>query len=169
MNRYSKGSNEKVAIKGEIPVRSFLVYCYISRVVKGTGEFLLLKRTSRTLTGVWQPVTGRIDSEETAWQTALRELEEETGLAPNRFYSTNRVESFYEISQNCISLAPVFLAFVDPDSPVKLSPEHSEYQWCTAEQAQPYLLFSQQRDTIRYIEMEFVKKEPIDYLKIDFA
>ena len=161
------GLHDKVTINGEIPVRSFLIYCYICRIVKGTGEFLLLKRTSKYLSGIWQPVTGRIDGNETAWQAALREVKEETGLTPDRFYSSNRVESFYEISQNCISLAPVFVAFIDAGSEVKLSSEHSEYQWCTAEQAQPHLLFAQQRDTIGYIEAEFVKKEPVDYLEIN--
>ena len=159
---------DEITIDGEIPVRSFLVYCYICRIQKGAGEFLLLKRTSKYLSGTWQPVTGRIDGDETAWQTALREVKEETGLTPDRFYSTNRVDSFYEIGQNCISLAPVFVAFVDADVEVRLSTEHSEYQWCTAEQAQPHLLFAQQRDTICAIDAEFVRKEPIEYLKIDF-
>ena len=161
------GLQDKVDINGEIPVRSFLIYCYICKIENGVGKFLLLKRISNYLDGIWQPTTGRIEADETAWQTALREVKEETQLVPDRFYSSNMIEQFYEPSHNCICMAPVFVAFIDTAQQVKLSQEHSEFQWCTADQAQEHLLFAQQRDTIKQIEAEFVKKDPIEFLRIE--
>ena len=134
---------------------------------KGTGKFLLLKRIGKYLDGVWQPITGRIEPGETAWQTALREVKEETDLVPDRLYSANRVEQFYEPSHNCICMAPIFVAFIDSDQNIKLSSEHSDFQWTTADDAQKYLLFPQQKQTIKQIETEFIKKDPIEFLKIN--
>lgn len=161
------GLQDKVDIYSEIPVRSFLIYCYICKIKDGVGRFLLLKRISKYLDGIWQPTTGRIEAGETAWQTALREVKEETQLVPDRFYSANRVEQFYEPSHNCISIAPIFVAFVDSEQNVQLSGEHSKYIWCTADEAQNHLLFAQQRATIKNIEAEFVKRDPIEFLRIE--
>lgn len=161
------GLKDKVEITGEIPIRSFLIYCYICKIENGLGKFLLLKRVSKYLGGTWQPTTGRIEANETAWQTALREVKEETQLVPDRFYSCNLVEQFYEPSHNCICMAPVFLAFIDTDQQVELSEEHSDFQWCTADEAQEFLLFAQQKKTIKDIEAEFINKDPVEFLRIE--
>jgi len=50
-----------------------------------------------------------IEEGETAWQTALREL--------------------YEADRDAITIAPVFVAFIDSAEPVTLIHEHSEYRW----------------------------------------
>ena len=39
----------------------------------------------------------------------LREIEEETGLIPDRFYSADILEQFYRPDQNCVILVPVFV------------------------------------------------------------
>ena len=156
----------KMQDQTDIPVRSFLVYCYLCRKQEGLGQYLLLKRAGRYMPGVWQPVTGRVEAGETGWLAALREAKEETGLTPQAFYSTNRVETFYLPDNNCICLAPVFLGFVDPNADVQLSSEHSDFQWAAAETAQKHLAFSQQRETLLYIEQEFIQKKPLDVLQI---
>jgi dATP pyrophosphohydrolase len=155
-------------IRQEIPVKSFSVCTYICRQKTGRGQYLLLKRDCSYLHSVWQGVTGRIEKTETAWQTALRETREETGITPDRFYSANIVETFYEVSQNCISIIPIFVGLLDQEQPVQLSPEHSEYLWLPAKEAKEYLLFTQQKETIDYIEKEFIRKQPLDCLKISF-
>ncbi len=155
---------------GEIPLRALLVYGYLCRVVEGQGRYLLLQRNGKLLRGVWQPVTGRIEANENGWETALREMAEETGLAPDRLYTANRVEIFYEPRWECIAVAPVFIGFMDSkfEPAVTLSNEHGAFQWCTAEQACALLHFPQQCDTIRYLEREFVQKTPLEYLQIEF-
>ena len=39
----------------------------------------------------------------------LREIEEETGLIPDRFYSADILEQLYRPDQNCVILVPVFV------------------------------------------------------------
>ena len=69
----------------EIPIRSFIASLVAVRETQVRHEVLLLKRT-QTLLGEWCQVAGSIEEGETAWQTALRELDEETGLKPYALY-----------------------------------------------------------------------------------
>ena len=112
----------------EIPIRSFLASLVAVRETEARHEVLLLKRT-QTLIGEWCQVAGSIEEGETAWQTALRELDEETGLQPNALYSADTCEQFYEADRDAITIAPVFVAFIDNAATVTLNHEHSEYRW----------------------------------------
>src|SRR6185295_18161373 len=61
----------------------------IAFVIAGTGpaaRILLLKRRNPPV-GAWCPVSGRIEQGEVAWQTALREIEEETGLKDGALFT----------------------------------------------------------------------------------
>ena len=95
-------------IRQEIPIRSFSISAYICRVSEGRSKYLVLRRASKYLRGTWQQVSRRIEDGETGWQAALREILEETGLVPDRFYSANWTQTFYEHKQNCINVIPVF-------------------------------------------------------------
>lgn len=163
-----KGTKKKIEIFAEIPVCSFLVYVYICRIDHGRSEYLLLERKGGYMSGVWQPVTGRCEKNETAWQTALREVREETALRPERFYTCNIVERFYEMTQDCICLAPVFLAIVGDDQTVQISSEHGRYRWCGLDEAVKLLSIPQQQDTIKYIQQQFVENEPKEFFRIHF-
>lgn len=112
----------------EIPIRSFLASLVAVRKTEAQYEILLLKRT-QTLIGEWCQVAGSIEEGETAWQTALRELYEETGLQPNALYSADTCEQFYEADRDAITIAPVFVAFIDNSATVILNHEHSDYRW----------------------------------------
>ena len=98
----------------EIPIRCFAVSVVILRPAGSAFEFLLLRRTG-TLAGTWCQVAGAIEAGETAWQAGLREVVEETGLHPNRFYSADICEQFYEADRNAISLLPVFVGYAPQD------------------------------------------------------
>jgi dATP pyrophosphohydrolase len=154
-------------IKEEIPVKSFMVAVYVCRIEDGIGKYLVMKRASEYLAGTWQMVTGRVEKGEKAWEAALREIKEETGLVPDRFYCANDVEIFYEIEQNCVNLVPVFVGFVGSDQEPKLSAEHSEYKWITIVEVDEYLPFEQQRKMIRSIEENFVRCPGHEFLRID--
>lgn len=153
-------------IRQEIPIKSFAIAVHIVRVDRGIGKYLVIKRKSHYLPNTWQMVTGRIEKGETAWEAALREVGEETGLTPDRLYSANEVEVFYEIDDDCMCLAPVFVAFVDSDQEPKLSAEHSEFKWIKAAEADQYLLFDQQRRIVKRIEDNFVVTKPSEFLRI---
>ncbi len=141
----------------EIPIRAFMVSLIVLRKVETETEVLLLKRT-QTLAGEWCQVAGRIEEGETAWQTALRELQEETGLCAQRLYSADICEQFYEADRDAITMALVFVGFVEGTADVILNHEHSAFCWVSIAQARDMVPFAGQRNVLRHVEAEFVKR-----------
>ena len=129
-------------------------------------EVLLLRRTQSNA-GEWCQIAGSIEPSETAWQAALREMTEETALVPRRLYSADLCEQFYEIGTDSIWLAPIFVAYVEPDATVKLNEEHSEYCWTSIGRAIDLLTFPGQKAMFMYIRQWFVEREPTRLLEID--
>lgn len=154
-------------VRQEIPVKSFSIAAYVCRIVSGRGRYLLVRRSTPYLKGTWQMVSGRVEPGETGWEAALREIKEETGLVPDRFYSADILEQFYEPDQNCINLVPIFVGFLDTDREVRISWEHDAFEWIGVEDTERYLLFENQRSAIRHIERRFVREEPNEFLRID--
>ncbi|MEM9105270.1 MAG: NUDIX domain-containing protein [Pseudomonadota bacterium] len=150
-----------------IPVRPFLSSVFALRRIGSSCEVLLLKR-AQSLAGAWCQVAGSIEEGETAWQAGLRELREETGLVPTSFYSADICEQFYEAERDAITMAPVFVAFVDPKAAVVLNHEHSAFRWFGLEEAVETVSFGGQRKALRWIEEEFVQRKPSAFLKIEF-
>jgi 8-oxo-dGTP pyrophosphatase MutT (NUDIX family) len=68
-------------------------------------------------------------------QASLRELREETGLVPAKFYNLSRTEAFYQHRSDELALIPVFAAFVSSAASVKLSAEHDRAEWLKATDA----------------------------------
>jgi len=131
---------------------------------------LLIRRCSKYLYGNWQMVSGGINKGETASQTALREIYEETGLRPTRFYSGNIVEIYYDAERDTILTNPVFVAFIDNLQQVRLSPtEHDAFKWVSIEDAVKILEFDQQQDCFLKVYEKFIKNYPMDFLKIDIC
>ncbi|MFW6108123.1 MAG: NUDIX hydrolase, partial [bacterium] len=130
------------------------------------GEVLLMRRTGRRLGPIWCQVAGGIEEGEAAWEAALREVREETGLVPDEFYSADICEQFYEPHRECVAIIPVFVAFVPEDATVTLNPEHSEYRWTGFDGAERLLPFSSQRRVLRHIEREFFLRRPNDLLRL---
>ena len=103
---------------------------YALRGAGRTLEILALRRGPNGRNpGSWETVHGTIEPGETPVQASLRELREETGLVPAKFYNLSRTEAFYQHRTNELALIPVFAAFVAPDVTVKLSAEHDRAEW----------------------------------------
>ncbi len=153
-------------IREEVPIKSFSIAAYICKVVDGESRFLIIRRQSSYLPDSWQMVSGKIEKGEKAWEAALREIKEETGLVPDRLYSANTVELFYEVNQNCINIVPVFIGFIDSDQPVRLSAEHREYKWVSADESAAFVSFEHQTETMRMLDVKFVKQKPLELLRI---
>ena len=97
-------------------------------------ELLLLRRAEGTsYEGTWRMVGGGIDSGEAAWETAHRELHEETGCTPERFWALPSVNTFYEWKSDRISLTPAFAAEIS--EPITLNAEHDTYAWVSPSEA----------------------------------
>ena len=94
----------------EIPIKCFSVSAVLLKYENGMPKALLLRRNERSiLGGEWCHIAGDIEKGELAWQAALREIKEETGLLPDLFYSANFCEQYYRPDLECISVLPVFV------------------------------------------------------------
>ena len=147
---------------------SDLIEAHIFRESGNGIEFLLLKRAERiAYSGLWQMVTGKIKKDETAYEAALREIKEETGLTPEKFWVAPNINSFYDQARDVISNLPVFACRVAVDSIVKLSDEHCEYQWAKPETAKKLLAWPGQKKSVDIITEYFsVEKSPLKFLEI---
>ena len=123
-------------------------------VLRGSGEqleVLCLRRAAKGRSpGSWEAVHGHVDKGETAVDAALREIKEETGLAPERLYSLSRAEAFYHHSENEVVMIPVFAAFVAADAKVKLSKEHDKHEWLRVQAARVRMSWPRLRREIGY-------------------
>ena len=142
------------------------VVTFLLRKVGAEHEVLLLKRNGGSLNGHWHPVTGGIEAGETAWQAALREVEEETGLVSDRFYSANLVESYYDPVVDAIELLPVFVGFLDAPQEVRLDEEHSDHRWVALPEALEAIRLPSLRGTLSQVVENFVDRPPLERLRI---
>jgi dihydroneopterin triphosphate diphosphatase len=138
---------------------SNLIEAHIFRINNGEIEFLLLKRSpEQYYPNLWQMVTGKIKENEIAYNTALREIKEETSLTPLKFWVAPTVNSFYAPDKDYICLLPVFAAKVNYDCDVKISIEHTEYKWVNPEEAKNLLAWDGQRKSVDVIVDYFLNK-----------
>ena len=148
---------------------SNLVEAHIFRETENGIEFLLLKRAADQIyPRVWQMVSGKINDNEKAFETSVREIKEETGLTPEKMWVAPKVNSFYSAVSDTICLIPVFAAQVAKDSNVIISAEHSECTWVNPREAKELLAWDGQRRAIDLIEEYYLnEKSLLKFIKID--
>lgn len=130
----------------EAVVRVIDVYPY--RLGPSGPLFLLLRRAPEVpYAEQWRMVGGKIQPGEAAWQAALRELREETGLVPVCAWTLPSVNTFYEWQYDRVNLAPAFAAEVAGD-PV-LDDEHDAFVWLEAEAAAGRMQWPEQARLLR--------------------
>jgi len=133
-----------------------IVDLYVYRIREGSPEFLLLRRARGELAGTWQAVHGKIEAGEAAWQAALRELREETGLTPLRFFQIDAVNTFYVARHDVVHLCPSFAAQVPSNAAVILNDEHEAYEWLSPAAAVGRLPWPGQRRAVQEIVSEII-------------
>jgi len=135
-------------------IRSTHVEVYVFRR-RGRGvQFLVLRRARgrRVLPGVWQPVTGKRRVRERMVAAAMREVREETGLVPVRWWALESATVYPDAERDAIVVVPLFAAEVEARAAVRLSREHDAARWLDRRAAKRAVLWvSQQRgfDAVR--------------------
>ena len=128
-----------------------VVDCYVYQQTDKGLKFLILKRNEKKLyEHLWQGVAGKIEKDEEAWETAIRELKEETGLDPVKIFVADHVSQFYEKHGDRVNLVPVFGIEVDSKN-VILSDEHIEYKWVDFKEAFDTLVWNGQKKGIQTV------------------
>ena len=93
----------------------------------------------------------KVDADEAAWETALRELGEETGWRPGyglrELWTLPSVNAHYDWEADRVVLAPAFAAEVEGE-PV-LDSEHDQAAWLPAEAAAQRLAWPEQSRLVR--------------------
>lgn len=130
-------------------ILSRFIECIVYKKFNYDYKFLCLKRSvdAKVHPGIWQIVTAKIDEGEKAYETAKREVKEETGLEPLVLYTGPSINHFYNYVDDSINLVPVFIAEVNTDE-VKISEEHSEYKWLSFEDAYGIIHWENQKKMI---------------------
>lgn len=137
------------------------VELHICLKTMGGYKFLLLKRSDKAkiYPGIWQMITGTIESHEHTRDTLVRELQEETGIKGGKIFSIPRINTFYLAVSDKICMSPVFLTIVDSDN-VKISEEHSEYLWADFEGASKLIHWPNQVESLQVI-MKYLNDEEL--------
>ncbi|HEY5122258.1 MAG TPA: NUDIX domain-containing protein [Ignavibacteria bacterium] len=140
-------------------IKSQFIECYAYANTPEGIKFLLLKRhnDNKIHPGIWQIITGRIEEREKAFETAKRELEEETGLKAFKFFVLPKITQFYTFQNDTVNLIPLFLAEVKFDK-VLISDEHSEYLWCNLQDATEKVHWNSQKNNLKMIS-DFLANE----------
>jgi 8-oxo-dGTP pyrophosphatase MutT (NUDIX family) len=118
-------------------------------------EILLMRRSpGRILPGLWQCVSGSLESVESVVAGALRELLEETGFGADdilALYDLDQVNQFHEPSVRAIVSGAVFAVRVGSLTEPVLSHEHDALRWVAPEQALRLAVWPAYRESIRRI------------------
>ena len=150
-----------------IPTHACGAGVYVCRSTNGRVEWLVLRRSAHEMyPGLWQQVAGGIEKGETAWQGALRELKEETGLIPERLYAADMVETYYEWCHDSVITCIAFVAFVDAAAEVTLSSEHDRFEWISPDKSEDYFELARHVDGLRAVDRAFVQQPPSEHLRI---
>ncbi|MGM0842831.1 MAG: NUDIX hydrolase [Bacillota bacterium] len=150
----------------EVPLRCTGVAAVLIKRTDSDYKVLLLKRDTSVLRDVWCYIGGGIEEGEKAWEAALREVKEETGITDLSLYSSNQFDQIYSPKENYIYIAPVFVGYVDESQKVNLNYEHSDYKWVSFKEAFDTVSIPGNEEVLLSIEKHFVNRPPLHYLRV---
>ncbi len=144
-------------------IASKIIEVCIFKFERDQPWYLLLHRSKdeKIYPDIWQFVSGSIGGGETAVEAALRELSEETGLAPTSFWTVPHVSMFYDHDYDSVNLCPLFAAQVETGSVPKLSTEHYEYSWFSYQESLNRLVWPGQRQGLQLVQDYIVRGEKV--------
>jgi dATP pyrophosphohydrolase len=134
------------------------VYPY--HVFEGNIKYLLLHRsTDKLYAGQWRMVGGKVKAGETSWQAGLRELREETGVTPKKYWTIPSINQFYDYKSDQIIYIPAFAALLDIETPITLNHEHDDFIWLALDEAVKLIQWPEQIRLIKIINEIVLKGE----------
>ena len=114
-------------------------------------EYLLLKRLPER-NGFWQPVTGGVEEGETRKEALCREIREETGI--KNIIAVLEDLYLFEFSDPNLNQEYVYGVEVSPSEEIVLDrKEHSEYRWCSFQEALQLLTWKENKKALRKLNM----------------
>ncbi|WP_062270697.1 NUDIX hydrolase [Endozoicomonas arenosclerae] len=149
-----------------IPVNTSVVSGVAIADIDGEPKILLLKRSKE---GFWCHVAGKIEEGETGWQAIIREFHEETGIKVTSLYNAEYSEQFYESGKNRFMIIPSFVVFCEQNQAVTLNHEHTEYRWCSLQEAIERVPFPNQKHLYQHVWQYFIENRPSEMMKIDLV
>jgi dATP pyrophosphohydrolase len=116
-------------------------------------EVLLLKRATQPFLGEWFPVEGVVDPGENPDEAVIRELKEETQLAPS---AVHRESTRIVPSGPAKVRLHIYAVFVGRQASVTLNEEHEAFRWCSLEEASAILPLPAQRAALARVRSRFL-------------
>ncbi len=107
-------------------------------------KLLILKRSQKvhTYKGLWGGVAGYIEEYEKPYETALKEIQEETGLNQTQiiFIKQGQPETINDIYEGTTYewIIHPFVFKLKPKTAIHIDWEHTEYQWIKPKDIQTY-------------------------------
>lgn len=127
----------------------------IYRTVGGTREYFILLNKKNDAKGHWGFPKGHVEHGENEYETASREIFEETGLLVV-FSGNTRAVSHYSPKPGVEKDAVYFAAVVRDNQTVRLQKEEvADYKWCTFSEAKD--LLTHDKDILQKVENSFLK------------
>ena len=154
------------------PLRPDLVECWIYRHRPGGDpELLLIRRApGRIFAGLWQCVTGGLESGERVPLAALREVREEIGFGPveiEAFYDLDQVTQFYDEGSDAVIAGAIFAVRTRPGAEPTLSHEHDAHRWVGREEAVRLTVWPTYRETIERITRVLLDEAAEPWFRLD--
>ncbi len=123
-------------------------------LVSDAKKILVLKRGSlvKTYKGLWGAVAGYVEENEEPYETAIREIREETGLMEKeiRFIRKGETIQFTDVDENVTYdwVVHTFLFSVEKNAKIKISWEHTSYKWILPSEISKYKVVSHLPDIV---------------------
>lgn len=132
--------------------------CIFRREAGRTLYLLLRASKGRPSAGYWQLLAGEAQPGVVAAQAAMQEVEQHTGLRVVNLWALDYVRTAYAPREDCIQLAPVFVAEVG-DGKLMLSTAYEDSRWITFDQALALLRLAGHRECLRRTHDDIVTAE----------
>jgi len=123
-------------------------------VLFNSNKILLLKYSANGTSGEgghWDFPKGHVESNETEIETAVRELEEETGITEVKILSDFRHSINYTLFRKSVPISKEVIFFLAStvEKRVELSSEHIDYAWLDFEKAIVKLTYDNARQILK--------------------